>query len=421
MIQILIVHASHCIVLSLCGLTLLGLTTGNATAAFPACAFAQQQDDINRIKETDSAIIESAEQAVKLGFDFLVSQQSADGAWRSKNYGAMKQGAANTSLVLYALSHLPEDKQKRFEPNIELAKRFLLTGIEKKGCVANPDGSFDYPVYSTAMILTANRKLNLGLSKTQTDRMIDFLLASQCVNERGFEQANLNFGGWDILGPGSTQGKTAGANVSVTFYVSEAFSHYQSESIRIAKQRTVAWCERILNQSTDGGFYFTSQLNSTLNKAGWHDDKFKSPRSYGSATCDGLSILLTIGDTSKTNASEKAISWIGTHGRIESVPGFKGESDVIGWPSSLRFYYLAALSRSMLLGSSQKWAGITTDLGTEKFTISIQHQLVDTQRDSGAWQNDYSRMREDDPLIATPFALIALLNCQESADSKSDK
>jgi hypothetical protein len=39
---------------------------------------------------------------------------------------------------------------------------------------------------------------------------------------------------------------------------------------------------------------------------------------------------------------------------------------------------------------------------------AIVAQLVSTQRADGSWRNESARMREDDPLIATSFALVAL-------------
>ncbi len=36
-----------------------------------------------------------------------------------------------------------------------------------------------------------------------------------------------------------------------------------------------------------------------------------------------------------------------------------------------------------------------------------------TQRADGAWANEVSDSREDDPLVATPFAASALLICRQ--------
>ena len=373
------------------------------------------------------------DQAITRSTEFLVSQQADDGAWHSKHYGAMKQGAANTALVLYALSHLPADQLQEQAEVIKSATDFLLPSIKKLGCVANPDGSLDYPVYSTALILSASKRIDLGLTPAQIQSMIKYLLDSQCVKSRGFTQQNPHHGGWDILGPGPTQGKSTGANVSVTFYVVEALTLFQSEQTaeqgtagklsanRLSKETEKGiesalaaanqWCRRI--QSTDGGFYFTSKRKSGLNKAGWTDKEQTTPNPYGSATCDGAGILLQLGATTSEDSYKKSIKWLVDHPGVDTVPGFKTNVDSIGWPSSLRFYYAASLSR--LLSEFEKEQ-------TAKTRAAIEKQLTDTQLKSGAWKNESSHMRENDELIATPFGLIALLNCKSisMADAEPD-
>ena len=358
--------------------------------------------------------------AIGRAVEYLLSQQAEDGGWHSEHYGAMKQGAANTSLVLYALSHLSKTELQTHAQAIAKAQKFLLAGIDKAGCVANPDGSVDYPVYSTALILTAHQRIDLKLTTTQVERMVQYLLDSQCSERRGFITKDPNHGGWDILGPGGTNGKTAGANVSVTFYVVQALSQFRKpadvagnrnidsklnpkleEAVETSLVAAEQWCERILASSKSGGFYFTSKRKSNLNKAGWNSQKLNSPRAYGSATCDGLGVLLML-EEEASSKTQKPINWLARHPGVNIVPGFKPEVDESGWPISLKFYYFGALSRSLdVLGDERA-------IATRE---AIFKQLLETQLSSGAWKNQSARMRENDELIATPFALISLLNC----------
>ena len=375
------------------------------------------------------------EKAIAESTRFLISQQADDGGWHSQHYGSMKQGAANTALVLYALSQLPPDQVQAHADSIDRAREFLIQGIKKKGCVANPEGSLDYPVYGTALILTAHNRIDLKLTSKQIQTMVQYLLDCQCMEPRGFTAENPNHGGWDILGTGSTQGKTSGANTSVTFYVVEALSQFRPsvnketkndppsvardskgelperlekavESALVAAQQ---WCHRIVDSSKDGGFYFTSKQKSMLNKAGWQDEQMNHPSAYGSATCDGLSLLMRL-NAGQTNQRAKAsIGWLANHPGVEAVPGFGKEVDSIGWPSSLRFYYAAALSRSLSVFEKDQ-AKLTRN--------AIVKQLTQTQLSSGAWCNESSHMRENDELIATSFGLIALLNCKPGGAAK---
>lgn len=368
------------------------------------------------------------DQAITQSTDFLISQQADDGGWHSEHYGSMKQGAANTALILYALSHLPHDQLAAHADSIEKARKFLVQGIESKGCVANPEGSLDYPVYGTALVLTTHKRIGLKLTSKQIQAMVKYLVDCQCMEPRGFDTKNPNHGGWDILGTGSTQGKTSGANVSVTYFVVEALSQFRptgktadqdpasanrenenklpeelQRAVESALTAAEKWCQRIFNGSKDGGFYFTSKQKSMLNKAGWQDEQMTRPNSYGSATCDGLSLLMQLNGNQPNERTKASIGWLASHPGVETVPGFGNEVDSIGWPSSLRFYYAAALSRSLSLFEKDQ------STRTKK---AIVKQLTQTQLTSGAWKNESSHMRENDELIATPFGLMALLNCR---------
>ena len=96
-----------------------------------------------------------------------------------------------------------------------------------------------------------------------------------------------------------------------------------------------------------------------------------------------------------------AIDWLDAHPSISKVPGFEDAGKELGWDEGLKFYYLMGLSRIFLQSAKKNWG---------KRPQSIVKELVELQHDNGAWQNKSDRMREDDPHIATSFALIALSN-----------
>jgi hypothetical protein len=77
------------------------------------------------------------------------------------------------------------------------------------------------------------------------------------------------------------------------------------------------------------------------------------------------------------------------------VPGFVGEA-YQRWPRGLAFYY--ASSSMQAFRALQKDAGPAVGAG-----------LLKTQRADGSWSNPENLVKEDDPLIATPFAIRALI------------
>ena len=94
-----------------------------------------------------------------------------------------------------------------------------------------------------------------------------------------------------------------------------------------------------------------------------------------------------------------AVGWLERHDAVDAVPGFEDAPPSQGWKEGLRFYYFQALSRCLPL--------LSETVARER-RERLLTTLVRGQRDDGCWQNDSTRMREDDPLIATSFAVVAL-------------
>src|SRR5262249_25105381 len=140
----------------------------------------------------------------------------------------------------------------------------------------------------------------------------------------------------------------------------------------------------------DGGFFFSTTEMDT-NKAGQDGAHF---RSYGTTTADGIMALLATGHALTDARVVAAQRWLTTRHRDMSVPGFEGEA-YQRWPQGLAFYYSAASTRAL--------RELRVDPGTGVF-----EGLRRTQRRDGSWANPENLVKEDDPLIATPFAVRAL-------------
>ncbi|QEG21360.1 prenyltransferase/squalene oxidase repeat-containing protein [Mariniblastus fucicola] len=347
--------------------------------------------------------------------DWLVAQQDESGAFKSKHYGAMKQGAAMTSLVLYALSKTPEESQNRHPDSIEKAFDFLMPGTQTRKRVANPDGSLDHPVYCTALFLIAAKRLNRELDAELVDALLDFLIRSQCVESRGFEPANPNYGGWDVIGPDVMAGKTSGTNVSMASFVLEAFACYVPvqpepnssldnmtvERVRESRQRAIDWLQRLHATGDDGGFHFSAQPGSALNKSTTEDGK---PNAYASATCDGL-LALHFAGQSDSEAFKSALKWIELNARANEVAGFD-KTENGGWPKALRFYHWQSLARVVKACNSD--ASVVDVQWQRSLADEVLLSVAADAQDNGRFQNESSLMRENDPLIATSFAIVAL-------------
>lgn len=328
-----------------------------------------------------------------------MSQQHPDGGWHSATYGQLRDGAAVTALALYAAAHLPHELRRRHHPRLQGGYEFLRPGIAKQGCAAAPDGTMDYPAYASAMTLVAVRKLTLAAPAEELARLEQFLVDAQLTERNGFQPDDVNYGGWDMLGGSGAYGVTSGTNVSVTRFALEALRQSDRPSAQAALARAGRWIDGCQNRRGDGGFVFHPEPEHLGNKAGWNDPARTQPRSYGSTTCDGLLCLRWAGAEPDDPRVQAAVAWLVRNAEVETVPGFGRADGDPGWKTGLWFYYAAGLSHVL--------ADLPADVG-QQLRNGLSAALVSRQHPDGRWQNASNAMREDDPLIATCLALVAL-------------
>ncbi len=342
--------------------------------------------------------------SLKRALEFLATKQGKDGGWHSETYGPMRQGAAITAFVLYAASHAPEEMLADRRGKYRLAIEFLKPGIQAKGFVCNPDGTPDFPTYGSAMTLTAARRLKLALPPKVPRQLIKFLISAQIGESREFKPDSPHYGGWDLMGGQRVIGQTSGTNVSVGRFVLEALAESDLPEAKSCLRRAVRWTRGAQNfPKGDGGFSFTPEAKFQSNKAGLLDEDEVGPatriRSYGTTTCDGICCLLYSGANPKDERVVAAVRWLGKRPSVKVVPGFDHFKQSTGWEKGLRYYYYSGLVKVLPLMAEGNAQSTKDRL--------IAH-LVSKQRKDGSWVNDNARMREDDPLICTSLAVIAL-------------
>ncbi len=336
--------------------------------------------------------------SIQRASDYLLSQQQDDGSWRSTCYGGLKDGAGTTSLVVFALSHLPARQREQHREALNKAIAFLQPGLKKKGAIAAPDGTLDYPTYSAAMLLIADHRVGSLLPDDMREQLLEFLLSAQLTEQRGYKPESRHYGGWDLMGATGVVGMTSGTNTSISSFALEALSYSYDVHDNVAYRAFAAnWIVGCI--TSDGGMTFHPDPTSPGNKALWTDDNQQRPRSYGTATADGLHCLFLTGFDKESPEVEGAISWLADHEGIDLVPGFEDAPPALQWQEGLRYYYAMTLSKCL--------QDLPSEIATQR-RRALDTWLLKQQASDGSWQNDSSRMREDDPLIATSFALISL-------------
>jgi prenyltransferase beta subunit len=310
---------------------------------------------------------------------YLWKRQQADGGWHSETYGLLRSGQSLTGFVLNALLDAGEDPRSA---RVRRALDFLERHADGEGGVGRLDPvSLDYPNYATA--LAARALVRCGRS---AGAMLGYLRRQQLTESLGWKPGDAAYGAWGVGGERRYAPYPGHVDLSMTRHVLEALAVSGAGPEDPAMRRARAFVERCQNR--DGGFYFSTVVLDA-NKAGESGAGF---RSYGTATADGLLSLLALGEAKTAPRVEAAWGWLREHHVTSGAPGFTGEAHQ-RWTAGLRFYYAAASAEAFLAMS----AG-----------AGVAGPLLRTQRGDGSWANPEPLVKEDDPLIATGFAVRAL-------------
>ena len=311
---------------------------------------------------------------------YLWTQQAEDGGLHSTTYGLMRSGQSLTPFVLGALLAVPEAASPARPVAVDRALEFIKKNTTADGALGLMDPTVpDYPNYATALAVTAIVKSG----RTGGDRVIAAmaaqLRAQQFGEDNGWKREDAPYGAWGMGGPIHRPPETGHVDLSMTRYVLEALRTAGVPASDPAITRVLVYLER--SQNSDGGFYF-STVNPEINKAGEANGHFAS---YGTATADGLLAFRAAGVSDQDVRSAKAIQWLKDHHQPDRAPGFEGTARE-AWGSGLRFYYAYAISRAM--------PGLPVTLPP--------------QDANGSFRNPNKMVKEDDPLIATAFAVHVL-------------
>jgi len=221
-----------------------------------------------------------------------------------------------------------------------------------------PIAGGEYPSYSLALSILALRRLRPA---QDLNPLIRELKSKQLTEELGWSESDPEYGGWDEGGIPARKPQCQRPNLSVTAFACEALGG-DAKAARFAERCRAA----------DGGFLFTPSMTwAHQNKAG--------KGGYATATYDALRILLP-----------RDAGW-GSVLRTRDLPSWLTLPEE--WGRAMMYYKLFAEAK--------------VDPSPPIARILLAHQQPD-----GSWANTNRLMKEDEPLVATGLALIALCLCR---------
>jgi hypothetical protein len=274
----------------------------------------------------------------------------------------LRSGQSLTPFVLDALLSVPHEMA-----GVEKAFDFLKRTIGTD--------AIDYPNYSMGLAARVAARLKRNASPWTSS-----LRAQQFTEENGWSHDDPPYGAWGMGGEPRRPPEAGHVDLAMTRYAIEGLAAAGVGATDLAMQKALVYLERC--QNPDGGFFF-STVNLDTNKAGDVNGKY---RSYGTTTCDGLLAMRAAGVAESDPRIARAKAWLKQNHLEERAPGFDIEPARMGWSDGLRFYYAAAVTRA-----------------TPELPV-----ILPPPRADGSFANGNKLVKEDDPLIATAFAVRVL-------------
>jgi hypothetical protein len=255
-------------------------------------------------------------------------------------------------------------------------------------------------------------------------KMRSYLIRAQLRRENGFDPSMPAYGGWGFDAPQEpgwpghmdlAHTRRAMQAVGAHFakwspQMDRAFLAESEKFLRVVQRHPEAVAAQprpggegaASNCSPfDGGFYF-SPVVLAANKGGVATDAngAKYFRSYATATCDGWLALRAAGVPRWDERCTKAEEWLREHDNIDYPEGIPTDGPE-PWGEAVRFYHYAVRAE---VYSQLDWPGGWRD---KLAAAVVKHHAAD-----GSFRNTVSPlMKEDDPLVATSLAVIALSLC----------
>jgi squalene-hopene/tetraprenyl-beta-curcumene cyclase len=360
---------------------------------------------------------------------YLVSRQSADGAWRSGKYGFFRDGPTLTPHVMSGLCDVIPAGSLDEGPIVKGAD-YLASLVDAEGNLRHGE-ELNYPVYIAAdASRVVTRASRVSERRTAQSAWLACLRRYQLTEALGWHPQDIEYGGWGYAHQpprktpgGSTHGPMDCPNLTATLFALEALRAAGVSAEDPACRQALIFVQRCQNYAEaptaanrsfqDGGFFF-SPCMAMRNKAGATVDANGREwfNSYGSMTADGFRALLDCGLPRDHPLVRQAGAWLGGNFSADRNPGRFIAANA-GLCQSTYYYYAWSVSRALPKLDRKT---IPASRVTPSWPVALAEELLKRQRPNGSWANDYSDGKEDEPLVATPLAVSALEACRESLE-----
>jgi hypothetical protein len=340
-----------------------------------------------------------------LALGHLAGRQSSDGAWRSESYAAFRDGDALTPVVLWAMQTVSSGlvHEEMWTRGVRWLERLTDAQSERAELWAG----LRYPLFTAsyaARVLAKRGDLRRALV------WVGLIAELRTSPALGWAVDDPACGAWSDSSapPRYTQPvpDMLAPNISATALAVQALCAAGDAAAGQTTRPFLEHCQNFASSRTgdfdDGGFFFAldDPIRNKAGMAGRDSEGRVRFRSYGSATCDGYLALRACGLRADHPRLQAAGDWLRreSHGLAH---GGKWSVERGAAQESLVFYHAQALAA--VLRAIEPEADWAREHRRTLITDLVARQLAD-----GSWQGVSPESCEDEPLLATAFALRAL-------------
>ena len=332
---------------------------------------------------------EKVDASVSRGLDWLAARQNPDGSWSNRNCPAL------TALPVKAFAR---SSHPRKDEIVAKGVRYLLSCVQKDGGIYRPASAgkgAGLSNYNTAICMSALHAAG------------DTELLATIRNARKFI-AGAQYMGGDTYRGGFGYDRNSSlvyTDLRSTFHVVDAMAETASvEKYRptgeprtdIDWNETVKYIKKIQNTAAAG----KDQAGGFTRKPSESKIVF---RSYGSMTYSGMLALIHANVSKDDVRVRSAFDWSARHWSLRENPGMGKQG----------LYFFYNVLAKALLAYGQDVIPSANGHSSVNWRAALGRRLRDLQKTDpktghGYWTNDSSRFWENDPVLVTSYAILAL-------------
>jgi squalene-hopene/tetraprenyl-beta-curcumene cyclase len=358
--------------------------------------------------------------AADRGAAWLAARQNPDGGYGPFGDFRVKNASdvGITAFAVYALARSGAPSKPEAAESVARAVEFLLAKQQENGAFYDPrDPALQN--YKTCVALLALNALDRVKHAGAIKKAQAFIKAQQFDEDDGYKPGeNAGFGG---IGYGSKQRP----DLSNTQFALEALAEsglsgsdelWRKAAVFIGRcqnSKTVDPVLQKLNVGTtgDGGFRYAP--DETRGPAESLDTGPKIFSSYGSMTYAALKSLLYAAVSKDDQVIKDAFDWISRNFTVRENPGMATRANPRSGQQGLYYYYHTMAKALSLHGQPI----IKDEKGTaHDWARELGGHLISLQHPEGYWKSDSERWYEEIPVLATSYAVVALVECRTSLE-----